>query len=347
MENPFTLTFGKSPRQYISQPVQKREIIDTFTAENPSQQAFIITGVRGSGKTVLMTDVASELNRLDNWIVLELNPELDLLNSMAAKLSSINWCADIFRCAKINLSFLGFGVEISGEPAIRDIETALVRMLEAISKKGKRVLIAIDEASNNSRMRILAGSFQIFVRQNLPVFLLMTGLYENISELQDEKDLTFLYRAPKIKLQPLNLTAISNKYKEIFEIDDNIAKNMAKATSGYPFAFQVLGYLCWEYKTFDEHVLNEYAFYLEEYVYNKIWSELSNRDKLLAYGIATAKTQKVSDIKHSAGMTANEFNPYRMRLIKKGLVSGNERGSLHFILPMFDKFVVNNTFFEQ
>ena len=346
MENPFTLTFGKSPKQYISQIVQKTEIIDAFTSENISQQAFIITGVRGSGKTVLMTDVASELNKLDNWIVLELNPELDLLNSMAAKLSSINWCADIFKSAKINLSFLGFGVEISGEPAIRDVETALVKMLEVISKKGKRVLITVDEASNNPQLRIFACSFQIFVRQNLPVFLLMTGLYENITELQDEKNLTFLYRAPKVKSQPLNLTAVAHKYKEIFNVDDIEARTMAKSTFGYPFAFQVLGYLRWKYNAFDERVLNEYAFYLEEYVYNKIWSELSEKDKLLAYGIASAKSRKVSDIREAVEMTTNEFNPYRMRLIRKGLVNGDERGLLSFTLPMFDKFVINNTFFE-
>ncbi|MBR3317729.1 MAG: hypothetical protein IKG21_07965 [Atopobiaceae bacterium] len=35
-------------------------------------------------------------------------------------------------------------------------------------------------------MRVFAASFQVFLRQNLPVFLLMTGLYENINELQNE-----------------------------------------------------------------------------------------------------------------------------------------------------------------
>lgn len=46
----------------------------------------------------------------------------------------------------------------------------------------------------------------------------MTGLYENIYDLQNEKSLTFLYRAPKIILEPLNYTAIKSHYMRIFDI---------------------------------------------------------------------------------------------------------------------------------
>ena len=63
MENPFTLSFGKSPQTSIDRPVQTEEIVDTFQASEPNQQIFLITGVRGYGKTVLMTEVAKELSR--------------------------------------------------------------------------------------------------------------------------------------------------------------------------------------------------------------------------------------------------------------------------------------------
>ena len=55
MQNPFTLTFGRSPLESVDRPVQINEIIETFTADTINQQMFIITGVRGSGKTVMMT----------------------------------------------------------------------------------------------------------------------------------------------------------------------------------------------------------------------------------------------------------------------------------------------------
>ncbi len=129
----------------------------------------------------------------DQWIVIELNPATDLLKGLLSKLNSNKVCAGIIKSAKIDLSFFGFGVAIEGMSPITDEETAIIAILEKMKKNGKRLLITIDEVTNNEFMQVFAGSFQIFVRQDLPVFLLATGLYENIDELQNEKNLTFLY----------------------------------------------------------------------------------------------------------------------------------------------------------
>lgn len=99
--------------------------------------------------------------------------------------------SEVFREAKINLSFLGLGVEIEGVSPITDLNVAVTRMLEKIKKKHKRVLVTIDEAVCNDTMKEFVSLFQIYMRQDLPVFLLMTGLYENIYELQNEKRLHF------------------------------------------------------------------------------------------------------------------------------------------------------------
>ena len=179
MQNPFTLTFGKSPLEPVERPVQTNEIVDAFTAESVNQQMFIITGVRGSGKTVMMTEIARRLREKENWVVIELNPSTDLLQAMLAKLNSNKVCAAIIKSAKIDLSFFGFGVAIEGVPAITDAETAIITILEKMKKSGKRLLVTIDEVTNNDFMKVFAGSFQIFVRQDLPVFLLATGLYED------------------------------------------------------------------------------------------------------------------------------------------------------------------------
>lgn len=136
---------------------------------------------------------------------------------MLAKLNSTKFVQRIIKSAKIDLSFFGFGVAIEGVPPLTDTETAIITILEKLKKQDKRLLITIDEVTNNDYMKVFAGSFQIFVRQDLPVFLLATGLYENIDKLQNEKNLTFLFRAPKIQLKPLNQQAVMNKYKNIFK----------------------------------------------------------------------------------------------------------------------------------
>ena len=172
MQNPFTLTFGKSPLELVERPLQTMEIVDTFTAETVNQQMFIITGVRGSGKTVMMTEIARRLREREDWVVIELNPATDLLQGMLAKLNSNKVCAAIIKSAKIDLSFFGFGVAIEGVPPLTDTETAIITILEKLKKQDKRLLITIDEVTNNDYMKVFAGSFQIFVRQDLPVFLL-------------------------------------------------------------------------------------------------------------------------------------------------------------------------------
>lgn len=43
MQNPFTLTFGRSPLESVDRPVQINEIIENFTADTINQQMFIIT----------------------------------------------------------------------------------------------------------------------------------------------------------------------------------------------------------------------------------------------------------------------------------------------------------------
>lgn len=342
MQNPFTLTFGKSPLEPVERPVQTNEIIEAFTADPINQQMFIITGVRGSGKTVMMTEISHRLRKKEDWVVIELNPATDLLQGMLSKLNSNQVCAGIIKSAKIDLSFFGFGVLIEGAVQITDTETAIIAILEKMKKSEKRLLITIDEVTNSEYMHVFASAFQIFVRQDLPVFLLATGLYENIDELQNEKSLTFLYRAPKIQLKPLNKRAIVNKYKSIFEIEVDQATQMADLTKGYPFAFQVLGYLTWNHHGDYNAVRGEYEQYLSEFVYDKIWSELSQKDRMVARGIADVEGGKIKDIREHLHMETNEFNPYRKRLIKKGILSGETRGYVYFTLPLFEEYVMEN-----
>lgn len=292
MQNPFTLTFGKSPLEPVERPVQTNEIIDTFTAEPVNQQMFLITGVRGSGKTVMMTEISRKLRTREEWVVIELNPSVDLLQGILSKLNSNPVCAGIIKSAKIDLSFWGFGVSIEGAAPITDAETAIIAILEKMKKNGKKLLVTIDEVTNNEFMHVFAGSFQIFVRQDLPIFLLATGLYENIDELQNEKNLTFLYRAPKIQMKPLNQQAIIKKYMNIFQIEREQAAQMAELTKGYPFAFQVLGYLTWNNHGNYREVLEEYEQYLSEFVYDKIWSELSRRIVLLPGALPKQTAEK-------------------------------------------------------
>ena len=341
MNNPFTLSFGKKPLQYISRLSQTQQILETFQAPVPSNQIFMITGVRGSGKTVMMTNIANELKADDSWIVIELNPTRDLLQSLAAKIYSLPEMHARFLNARLDFSAFGLGLSVENSAPATDIENVLELMLDQIKESGKRLLITIDEVTCSEYIRIFVSSFQIFLRQEQPIFLLMTGLYENLYDLQNDKSLTFLYRAPKLLLEPLNYTAVRNHYMKIFNIDTESASKMTSLTKGYPFAFQVLGYLYWENrstKNIDE-ILPEYDQYLEEYVYSKIWSELSEQDQRILLSISPDEGLKVKELRTRLQMSSELFSVYRDRLRRTGVIDTHEYGKVSFSLPRFSNFV--------
>lgn len=138
----------------------------------------------------------------------------------------------------------------------------------------------------------------------------MTGLYQNISGLQNEKNLTFLYRAPKIILSPLNIGAMADNYRQNIKLTADDAREMAKLTKGYPFAFQVVGYFLWKDPGNFTKVISQSRQYLEEQSYEKIWSELSAKDRELAGAIAQCPGGSIREIKEMLHIEQNELNPY-------------------------------------
>ena len=345
--NPFTLDFGREPNEIIPRISAMEDLVSAFTAERPSQHIAMVSGIRGSGKTVFMTSVCREIAQEKDWVVAELSPEQDLLQGLISRLGNDHKLSGIFQRTQINLSYFGIGLKVEGSAPISDPGIALERILESLKKHGRRLLIAIDEVVNNQFVRIFASEFQILLRKDLPIFLLMTGLYENIRALQDEKTLTFLYRAPRIALQPLNIGIMTDSYQRIFNLPREEALRMARETKGYSFAFQVLGYFTWLYDSDPDRVRSLYRQYLEEFVYEKVWAEMSPQDRKVASAIARVPDGNIREIRQLLGMETNQFNPYRMRLIRKGVVNGDEYGILKFTLPLFEQFILENSMVQE
>lgn len=349
--NPFTTSFGKEPQNFISRYTEENTIIDSFSAEIPPQQVFMITGVRGSGKTALLTRVKKRLSEEKDWLIVELSSEGDLLNSLVTKLCDETLLRAQFIKANINLSLFGINFGLENEPPVNSINTALNRMLKVVKALNKRLLITIDEVTNSKDMRLFSSEFQILMRENYPIFLIMTGLYKNIYDLQNEKALTFLYRAPKISLGRLNNTAVINSYKNIFNVSMDEAAKMARNVKGYAFAYQLYGSLCFEArdKTKRNEISKIYKETLSELVYEKLWSELSTKDKeimtvIAMHGDAPVKTGEVIteyNIKYpeNSTMTDKLMSVYRERLKKEGLIESPKFGYVQIALPVFSDYI--------
>lgn len=154
-----------------------------------------------------------------------------------------------------------------------------------------------------------------------------------------DRSVTFLYRAPKVYLEALNLFRIADSYETILNLSHEEAVLLSKLTKGYPFAYQVMGFFSFESKGDYKKAMPDSRQYLDEYVYDKLWSELSDKESKILSLMALHGIKDVNSIKENLAMKPNEFSVYRDRLIKKGLVEGSRRGFVEFALPFFDDYV--------
>ena len=336
--NPFDLTFGLKPENYISRLQQSEEIISAF--EYGTNHVYVITGVRGTGKTVLLTHIEEYFKSKKDWLVINLISESDMLDQLASKLYDSSLKHRIFDNKTFGFSFQGLSFSISGNKPITNVVSLIEIMLQKIQKR-KHVLVCVDEVLNNQYMKPFAQTFQLLLRNRYSINLLMTGLYQNIYELQNNQSLTFLYRAPKISLEPLNLSSIAASYRNVFNINNDYSIRLANMTKGYAYAYQVLGYLLFERGNckIDDTLLSKYDQYLQEYVYDKIWTELSKKDKLVLLAFKNDEKTTVDYLIKTTKMDKKTFSVYRDRLIKRGLLAAPSYGVVILKLPRLFEYI--------
>lgn len=345
MQNPFTTTFSKTPAAYITTD-QPNEIIENFKYDRPSESVYKITGVRGSGKTVILAKVEDKLRKND-WLVFDINPARDTLQQIAAMLSKEGFSKKKEKNTGFNVSATvmgtggGFGYNTSeSSDKFFDIGIEVEGMLQEVQKKQKKILIGIDEISKTEEMVKFASEYGRWLRADYPVYLVCTGLYENIQELSNVKNLTFFRRATTIQTEPLNRILMAEMYRNKLNIPIEKAKEMAFITKGYAYAFQELGVLSFKKGTsFNlNDVVAELKAELFAYSYEKIWEEMTEMDKFLAKLLVNKEEYKREEVLVLMEDKASNYSMYRDRLLKRGVISARQ-GYISLALPFFGDYI--------
>jgi energy-coupling factor transporter ATP-binding protein EcfA2 len=264
MQNPFTTTFSKAPEYTYISTEKTDEILENFNYDNPSESVYKITGVRGSGKTVILAKIEESLrneeSKKEGWLVFDLNPTRDMLVQIAAMLHKEGFGKNNTKSKSVDVAVtvMGTGGSIgyskgTGEDFF-DIGVEIEEMLQNAQKKGRKILVGIDEVSKTEEMIRFASEYGKWLRAGYSVYLVCTGLYENIQELSNVKNLTYFFRSVTVKVEPLNTIRMAEMYKKRLDIEGEEAKTMATLTKGYAYAFQVLGVLYFKKKK-DENLV--------------------------------------------------------------------------------------------
>ena len=351
MQNPFTTTFSKTPEYTYIATEKTEEILENFSYENPSESVYKITGVRGSGKTVILGKVEEALKSADNreagWLVFDINPTRDILGQIAAMLDKEGFGGEAKKNTSISISATvmgtggGFGYSTEKDRTFFDIGVAVESMIQAAQNKKKKILIGIDEVSKSPEMVKFASEYGRWLRAGYPVYFVCTGLYENIQELSNVKNLTFFRRATTVKTEPLNMVRMSEMYRSKLHVEGAEAREMAKLTKGYAYAFQELGVLSFKKKeteTLYDDIVPALKAELFAYSYEKIWEEMTEMDRFLVKLLVDKEEYKREEVLHLMGDKAGSYSMYRDRLIKRGILNSRQ-GYISLALPFFAEYV--------
>ena len=347
MQNPFTTTFSKKPIDTYVNIDAIEKIIENFQYDFPSKSVYKITGVRGSGKTVLLLEIVRRLKAVDNnFIFASLTTSRDMLLQLLNILQyEFNPKKEkISRSFSFSTSILGSGASIGYveeiNPEIKDIGIEIEKYLKVLKDENKKLLIVVDEVLKTNYMMVFASEFNKWLYLGYPVYFICTGLYNNIMKIGNVANLTFFKRAVTVKMTSLNLIRMTEMYKLKLKLNHELAYKMAQITKGYAYAFQKLGSLYFEKKENDtlDDIIPLLKSELFAFSYCTIWDELTDEERTFVLAMKDKDSYKREELLINLKNKALNYSVYRDRLLSKGIIIDNNH-SLSFALPYFIDYV--------
>ncbi|MBT1163091.1 ATP-binding protein [Bifidobacterium felsineum] len=254
--NPFKPTAGRMPPLLIGRDA----IIDDFEEgldDGPGAPGRLmrVTGARGVGKTVILTEFG-RIAKARKWEVIDETASEGLaqrlLNRLAPDKPSVNLSL------KPSVSIAGLGGISLGEASVSSkqmpltLRAAMGQRLDALERKNAGLLVTIDEAqaADRSDMVAIATAVQHLIREERNIAFVFAGLPTIASKWLNDEVLTFLRRAQAEQLGDIPLQDVRDAFEDTFEdsgiaIEGTALDMAAKATEGYPFMIQLVGYHIW------------------------------------------------------------------------------------------------------
>lgn len=365
MNNPFRPTFGASPLVWAGRATVlsdfERAILGSVG--NPDR-SILISGSRGIGKTVLLTELEDIASR-HGWIVLRASAREQITESLiqSAIPEAINRLSPPQRRQITGVSVAGIGsvrTEVeSHDPAPR-LTTQLRELISHLRSTG--VLITIDEVQDASPddLTQVAVAYQDLVRDDLPVAVAMAGLTHGINTLLDLPGTTFLRRARHYELGPLTLedanVALADTARDGGRAFDD-SQRAAEFSKGYPYLVQLVGYLSWEaadelgLESIDAHAVSAaIPLTLERLgvqVLQPALRDLPPRQMEYLRAMAEIEDEtglseiSTSALAESLGRPATSLSDIRARLIERDLITSAGWGLIEFAQPYLGQYLLD------
>lgn len=352
MVDPFTRTPGVAGAAMIETHYAE-EVIRNFSSEQSSKYVYKIVGLRGSGKSVEYSKIIQHFSEDKEWLVYALSAAGNPIETLIANLNSEKKVAE-----KNFKKIVNSGAEIGGDAQILSVkaniniskeyeknlvfseEYMLTHLVQRANDINKKILIGVDDISKTPEMvKFLSILGSMLLDRKKKVYFVCTGLSKNMEDFSSEANLTFFKRSDSIEIKGLDKFEIASKYKELLGVSEETAVKMSKFVKGYAYAYQVLGTLYYNHPEAEniESLFPEFDKIMFQDSYDLIWNSLTEAEKEMVKAILFS-AGKTTEIKERM-TNPNNYDSLRSRLLKKHLVSLQERGVIEINLPRFKEYV--------
>lgn len=339
-------------------------------AGGPADERFtsVLLGVRGSGKTVLLSEIEDRAAR-NGWIVMSLDGVADGLMQRVSEMtgqvarSHHTPGLEVFDGPKSKERTSGVKIgpyqrawaekELLSGASDMGARERLTVLAEAAQQSDSAVLLTLDElhSANQNDARRLASDIQhITKRAQLPLALVGAGLLELKFSLMEGKKNTFFKRCNTYELAPLSYAdALEGIASPIRASGGRIASEAliraAEATNGSPYRMQLIGHLAWKTAGAPAYEINDYAVGVaidsaEKIMVEKIsepaFYDLSDDEQeYLVSLVALGERGTASAISSMSGMSERQTRRVARRLELSGYILRGQdgRSALSSLVP--------------
>ena len=357
-ENPFTPSFGEVPLHLAGRDDVIRALSRAYESERRRPELTLaITGARGTGKTALLSVAASEA-QAHGWIAVNVMAIEGMLDDILIQTKRATRHL-VQTDSGVRISGFGIGEFLhidlaNGNASEENWRSKMEDVLDALSELDVGLLITVDEvqASLNELVQ-LAANYQLFVRENRKVGLILAGLPHNMSALLQDKSVSFLRRAQTCHLGRLADIDVELALRRSIEesgrhIEPDALDIAVRAAQGFPFMVQLVGYQLWEANAAQGAITPKSAREgiavaereMIERVITVTYQSLSDGDRRFLAAMAQDDGDSlIGEIAKRLGKTTQYATQYKRRLMEQGVIGERGRSKLGFDLPYMRDFV--------
>lgn len=279
IQNPFSPGAGAPPPELVGRDplLSQARILLARTLQKRPEKSFLVTGLRGVGKTVLLNEIerraqevgfrtisveAHEAKALPLLLAPHLRRVLFDLDRMAGVNEKVKRALAVLKsfatAVRINLGPVEIGLDIDAHRGVADsgdLEVDLPDLLEAIGvaaqERGTGLAILVDEVQylRGNELSALIMAMHRMQQRQLPVVLMGAGLPTLPALAGDSKSYSErLFSFPH--LGPLSRADAAKAIRDPMaavgvDIEEGALAEIFRLTQGYPYFIQEWAYVAW------------------------------------------------------------------------------------------------------